>query len=81
MSSVLEVFKKYSTEILLGYFLILWGLGDLLSVVSNISYLLTHLNRIDFGSLFDLGYAVLNLFSGLILIVLGSRIAQETEQA
>ena len=76
MSSILDIFNKYSKEKLVGYFLLLWGLGDLLSVASGLSYSLTHLG---FGIIWDLAWAVLDLLTGLVLIVLGNKVLKESE--
>lgn len=71
MSSILDFFKKYATEPLIGYFLMLWGIENLIGVVWGLAF---DLSGFRLSTLLDLLWIVTDLFQGLILIVLGLRI-------
>ena len=69
------MFNKYSKEILVGYFLILWGMTDLVDVVWGLYYF----DGFSFHGLLDLLYLGLDLASGLVLVSIGSKVVKESK--
>ena len=75
MSSILDMFNKYSKEILVGYFLILWGMTDLVDVIWGLYYF----DGFSFNGLLDLLYIGLDLALGLVLVSIGSKVVKESK--
>ncbi len=76
MAGIIDIFKAYSKEALVGYFLMVWGAFDLVDVVWGLYYL----GGFNLSTILDLVYVALNLLSGLILVTLGTKILNDSKK-
>ena len=75
MSNILELFNKYSSDKLVGYFLVLWGAGYLVGALSTLYYAVSYLGLHTIISILHL---VVDVPAGLILVTLGLRILNQS---